>query len=116
VAVADRPRGKSRGFRLWQMDRTQDFANLAVEQVVGATDGLAGGPAVGVCVGQGFHAPGELETCVVAINAADPAVHTIRWNRALPADALQEPYGLAVMTRGEVYVSTSRGIARYQLD
>ena len=113
-ATADRPRGPRRLLRLWLKDGTEDFQNLAVEHLVGATDGLDGGPALLVAVGQGFRAPGEMETCVVALDAEHGG--SIVWSRALPTDALQEPYGRAVMTRGEVYVSTSRGIARYRLE
>lgn len=112
-ALADRPRGRARALRLWRRHRVDDFRNLAVEQLVGAV-GLADTDApVLVLVGKGHELEGSPHTAVVGL---DPATGSMRWERALPVTRDPEPYGRALVTAGEVYVSTRDGIARYRVE
>ncbi len=115
-ATFDRPRGALRHFTAWRHPRTEGFVNLALEHLVGCTDGRGGVPPTLVGVGKGWPVSGELHTCVVAI---DPRPLTgkgaVRWGRPLPDGGPPEPYGRACLTEAEVYVPTESGIAGFRL-
>jgi outer membrane protein assembly factor BamB len=111
-AIADRPRGRARALRLWQRHRVDDFRNLAVEQVVGVVGAAYADTPMLVLAGQGYEGEGSPHTAVVGL---DPATGELRWERALPFATRPEPYGRALLTNDEVYVSTENGIARYRV-
>ncbi len=111
-AIADRPRGQARTSRLWRRHRVDDFRNLAVEQLVGVIGEADAEVPVLVVAGQGYEGEGSPHTAVVAL---DPATGLLRWERALPFASRPEPFGRALVTTEEVYVSTQFGIARYRV-
>ena len=111
-AIADRPRGRARTLRLWRRHRVDDFRNLAVEQIVGVVGETDTDEPVLVLAGQGYEGEGSPHTAVVAL---DPATGSLRWERALPFATRPEPYGRALLTTSEVYISTAHGIARYRV-
>ena len=114
LCLSDRPRGASRQLTRWTLNRTGDFRNLAVEHLAGVTGEADDLPPTLVAVGQGFGADpvNDPFTCVVAIDAASGA---LRWERALPFGGIPEPFGLATLAGGDVFVPSAKGIARYAL-
>lgn len=112
LALFDRPRGRERNLRSWDRDRVEEFRNLSLEQLVGVVPERSGRRALLVGVGQGYRAPNEVNTSVVALDARTKA---LAWDRPLPDGSEPEPYGKAIVTEEEVVVPTRYGIARYRV-
>jgi|GEM_PF-2072687 len=112
--LSDRPRGRDRLLTRWPLHRTDDVRNLALEQVVGVTDGRDGVPPTLVVVGQGYGVD-PLHDPFTVVVAVDALSGRLRWERALPFGALPEPLGVAVIAGDDVFVPTAKGIARYAL-